>query len=94
MREAMPKTPLRKSSTATSTSSIPPRSGRSVRRNWPKKSPNPPSWTLPANGLLLRPRRKARVDWAKAFRRPPRLSDGLAAFRELTNELDRTEWAW
>jgi len=49
---------------------------------------------LARNGLLLRPRRKARANWAKAFRRPPRLSDGLAAFRELTNELDRKEWAW
>ena len=47
-----------------------------------------------ANGLLLRPRRKARADWAKAFRRPPRFPDDLAAVRELANEFDRKEWKW
>lgn len=46
------------------------------------------------DGLLLRPRRKARADWAKAFRRPSRPADELAATRELTNEFDRKEWEW
>ena len=46
------------------------------------------------NGLLLRPRRKARSGWAKAFRhtRPPR--DDLASFRELPNTFDLKEWQW
>lgn len=47
-----------------------------------------------SDGLLLRPRRKARADWAKAFRRPPRFPDDLAGVRELTNAFDRQEWAW
>ena len=46
------------------------------------------------NGLLLRPRRKARAGWAKAFRgsRPP--TDDLASFRELPNKFDAKEWRW
>jgi hypothetical protein len=47
-----------------------------------------------ANGLLLRPRRKARVGWLKAFRRPRPASDDLAATRQLTNEFDVKEWQW
>lgn len=46
------------------------------------------------DGLLLRPRRKARAHWQKAFRRPPRSSDDLAATRLLTNEFDHKEWEW
>jgi hypothetical protein len=45
-------------------------------------------------GLVLRPRQKARANWAKAFRRPRRSSDDLAAMRNLTNEFDRKEWKW
>ena len=47
-----------------------------------------------ANGLLLRPRRKARVNWSKSFRnrRPP--SDELAATRQLVNAFDAKEWEW
>jgi hypothetical protein len=46
------------------------------------------------NGLVLRPRQKARANWTKAFRRPLRSSDDLAATRDLTNEFDRKEWKW
>ena len=49
---------------------------------------------LSANGVLLRPRRKARVGWLKSFRRPPPTSDDLAATRQLTNEFDAKEWKW
>ena len=47
-----------------------------------------------ANGLLLRPRRKARAHWAKSFRRPSPAADGLAATRQLANEFDAMEWQW
>jgi hypothetical protein len=46
------------------------------------------------NGLVLRPRQKARANWTKAFRRSLRPSDDLAATRDLTNEFDRKEWKW
>jgi hypothetical protein len=46
------------------------------------------------NGLVLRPRQKARVNWTRAFRRPLRSSDDLAAARNLTNEFDCKEWKW
>jgi len=46
------------------------------------------------NGLLLRPRRKARAQWAKAFRHSPQPTDDLAATRQLTNEFDHKEWEW
>ena len=47
-----------------------------------------------ANGLLLRPRRKARAQWTKSFRRPRPAADDLAATRQLTNEFDAKEWQW
>lgn len=47
-----------------------------------------------ANGLLLRPRRKARANWAKAFRNPRLSNDELAATRRLSNEFDAKEWQW
>jgi len=47
-----------------------------------------------ANGLLLRPRRKARANWSKTFRRPLTAKDDLAAIRRLTNEFDAKEWEW
>ncbi len=49
---------------------------------------------LSPDGLLLRPRRKARAAWAKAFRESSRPADELAATREVTNEFDREEWKW
>jgi hypothetical protein len=45
-----------------------------------------------ANGLLLRPRQKARAHRAKSFRHPRPASDDLAATRQLTNEFDAKEW--
>lgn len=47
-----------------------------------------------AGGLLLRPRRKARAHWAKAFRRPPPAPDELAATRQLANDFDAKDWQW
>ena len=47
-----------------------------------------------ANGLLLRPRRKARANWTKAFRRPHATQDDLAPTRQLSNEFDAKEWQW
>jgi hypothetical protein len=47
-----------------------------------------------ANGLLLRPRRKARANWPKAFRHLRRASDDLAATRQLANAFDHKEWEW
>ncbi len=47
-----------------------------------------------AKGLLLRPRRKARANWAKTFRRPRPAKDDLAATRQLANEFDAKEWRW
>jgi hypothetical protein len=46
------------------------------------------------NGLLLRPRRKARAGWSEAFRRSRPLPDNLAPFRELPNKFDSKEWQW
>jgi hypothetical protein len=45
-------------------------------------------------GLLLRPRRKARADWPKSFRRLAGAADDLAATRQVTNAFDATEWEW
>ena len=47
-----------------------------------------------ANGLLLRPRRKARAHWTKAFHRPRLTQDELATTRQLSNEFDAKEWQW
>ena len=47
-----------------------------------------------AGGLLLRPRRKARANWSKSFRRSRPVSDDLAATRLLPNEFDVKEWQW
>ena len=47
-----------------------------------------------AKGLLLRPRRKARANWGRGFRRSRPLSDELAATRQVTNEFDAKEWEW
>jgi hypothetical protein len=47
-----------------------------------------------AGGLLLRPRRKARTNWSKAFRRPRTAGDGLSAVRQLKNDFDVKEWQW
>ena len=47
-----------------------------------------------ANGLLLRPRRKARAGWGKAFRQPRRPTDDLASTRRITNDFEVKEWEW
>jgi hypothetical protein len=47
-----------------------------------------------ANGLLLRPRRKARTNWSKSFRPVRPVSDGLSTTRQLANEFDAKEWQW
>jgi hypothetical protein len=47
-----------------------------------------------ANGLLLRPRRKARANWSKSFRRPRAAADDLTDTRQLKNDFDAKEWQW
>jgi len=47
-----------------------------------------------AGGLLLRPRRKARANWSKSFRRPRATSDDLSTVRQLKNDFDAKEWQW
>jgi hypothetical protein len=47
-----------------------------------------------ANGLLLRPRRKARVNWRKAFQLPQGTKDDLADTRQPANAFDKSEWQW
>ena len=47
-----------------------------------------------ANGLLLRPRRKARMNWSKSFRRKRPVADDLVATRQLKNDFDAKEWQW
>jgi hypothetical protein len=47
-----------------------------------------------ANGLLLRPRRKARASWSKAFRLPRAAVGDLAATRQVKNDFDAKEWQW
>lgn len=47
-----------------------------------------------ANGLVLRPRRMARANWSKSFRRPRAVPDELAATRRLTNDFEAKEWQW
>ena len=47
-----------------------------------------------ANGLLLRPRRKARVNWSKSFRHKRSVADDLVATRQFKNDFDAKEWQW
>ena len=47
-----------------------------------------------SNGLVLRPRRTARANWGKSFRRPRPVPDELATTRQLTNNFDAKEWQW
>ena len=57
---------------------------------WPYGLELPPS----ANGLLLRPHRKARANWTKAFRHSRPSNDELAATRRLSSGFDVKEWQW
>ncbi len=45
-------------------------------------------------GLLLKPRRKPREGWAKAFRSPKSRKDELAEARQVQNKFDAEEWQW
>jgi hypothetical protein len=45
-------------------------------------------------GLLLKPRRKPREGWPKAFRRPKSRTDELAETRQVRNKFDAKEWQW
>jgi hypothetical protein len=47
-----------------------------------------------ADGLLLRPCRKARANWGKAFRQPRLAPDDLNTTRRITNDFDVKEWEW
>ncbi len=44
-------------------------------------------------GILLRPKRKAREGWAKAFRQK-KSPDNMADLRSLKNAFDADEWKW
>jgi hypothetical protein len=59
-------------------------------KRWPYGLELQPS----ARGLLLRPRRKARANWSKSFRRKRPALDELAAARQLKNDFDAKEWQW
>jgi hypothetical protein len=46
-------------------------------------------------GLLLRPARKPREGWSKAFKSAAGGDDGdLRMLRSSANDFDRTEWEW
>jgi hypothetical protein len=45
-------------------------------------------------GLLLKPRRKPREGWAKAFRSARPRKDELAEVRQVPNKFDEEEWQW
>lgn len=46
-------------------------------------------------GLLLRPGRKPRAGWSKAFKLASATDDAeLRALRSSANEFDRTAWEW
>jgi hypothetical protein len=59
-------------------------------RHWPYALEVHPS----KNGLLLRPRRKARAGWAKGFRVPRPQADDLRSVRSLSNKFDAEGWQW
>ena len=48
---------------------------------------------LSKEGLLLRPRFKARAGWGKAFR-SRRGSPDFAEVRKISNAFDEKEWQW
>ena len=45
-------------------------------------------------GLLLKPGRKPREGWAKAFRSPNSRKDELGEARQVQNKFDAEEWQW
>ncbi len=47
-----------------------------------------------ADGLLLRPQRKARAGWGRDFRRQAPRADELAPLRQAANRFDGAEWEW
>jgi hypothetical protein len=61
---------------------------------------NPVSWPYgievqtTSEGLLLKPRRKPREGWAKAFRGRKSRTDELADARQPPNKFDAEEWKW
>ena len=46
-----------------------------------------------ANGILLRPVRKARQGWSKAFKSAKETGE-FAQVRSVSNEFDVREWEW
>jgi hypothetical protein len=46
-----------------------------------------------ADGLLLRPKKKARAGWARKFAGKTTI-DGTEALRALENDFDAKEWEW
>jgi hypothetical protein len=61
-----------------------------ISNRWPYGLELQPS----ANGLLLRPRLKARANWAKIFRHSRLAIVELAEVRRPANEFDAKEWQW
>jgi hypothetical protein len=64
------------------------------------RTPSPGAWPYglevetTREGLLLKPRRKPREGWAKAFRSPKSRTDELAKARQVQNKFDAKEWQW
>lgn len=70
-------------------------------RHMKAKTPTLTSWPYglevqtTSEGLLLKPRRKPREGWAKAFRHPTKSpTDDLAEMRHVRNKFDTEEWKW
>ena len=58
-------------------------------KRWPYSLEQPSE-----GGLILRPQRKARTGWARAFRRLRQPRDELALVRQFANKFDSKEWVW
>jgi hypothetical protein len=49
---------------------------------------------LSPQGVLLRPRKKPRVGWKRAFRAAKPAQDDLDTVRGARNKFDAEEWRW
>jgi hypothetical protein len=47
-----------------------------------------------AEGLLLRPRQKARANWGEAFKKANVAGEDRVAMSSLCYKFDATEWEW
>jgi hypothetical protein len=46
------------------------------------------------DGILLRPKRRARAGWSTAFKRAAEKNDDLAEVRNLPTKFEAEEWEW